>query len=318
MGPEKESNELVTVIMPNYCCPYLYEAIDSVLLQDYDGIQLIITDDCSPQWDEDGVQTYLRIHGQKLRQWMVRSTTENNGTVRNITGALKYASGKYVFFLASDDLFYDKNVISDWVAEFQKSGADVITAKRECFDPEMRISKGILPLKYQIRWIQTLSSEALYEKLIAENFIFGCCTARTMECIERYRYCDESYFLIDDYPQNLYLLRNGVKINFFNRTVIRYRMNGASSPARYNAKYKQDAERIFKTEILPHTKHPFKARFFFRTWEKHQSLMRYYETLTKRFSGFRALFPFIKAFYFLIQPSYVVLRIMSFFRSRML
>lgn len=318
MGQEIESNELVTVIMPNYCCPYLYEAIDSVLLQNYDSIQLIITDDCSPQWDEGSVRTYLQTHGQKLRQWMVLSSTKNNGTVRNITGALKYVSGKYVFFLASDDVFFDENVISDWVAEFQKTGADVITAKRECFDPEMRISKGVLPLKYQIRWIQTLSSEALYEKLIVANFIFGCCTARSMECIARYGYCDESYFLIDDYPQNLYLLRNGVKIKFFDRTVIRYRLNGASSPARYNARYKQDAERILKTEILPHTKHPLMANYYFRTWEKHQSLMRYYEILTDRLSGFPALFPCIKAFFFLMQPSYVVLRIISFFKARML
>ena len=301
-------NDLVSVIMPNYCCPYLLQAIDSVLMQDYPYIQLIVTDDCSTQWNQKTIEDYLYKNGQHLHQWRVLSSEKNNGTVKNINRALELASGEYVFFLASDDTFFDETVISEWVAEFRKTGADVITGKRMCFDSENQNNVGLRPTGYQIRWIQTLSCPELYEKLARENFIFGCCTARTMSCIRKYGYCDESYSLIDDYPQILFLLRNNVKIHFFDRTVVYYRLNGVSSPIRYNEKYEKDAERILYNEIVPNSRHPRIAEWYFNVWKRHHILSGYCQELNRHLRNKSAIFLCIKVCSLMIQPSYLLIK----------
>lgn len=301
-----EEDPLVSVIIPNYNSPNLAKTLFSVFNQSYKNIQIILVDDYSAQWDEKWITGFFK-ENCKLRSWLISRNECNLGTVKTVNRAIQYAEGKYVFSLACDDCFHDENVILDWVREFQRSGAGVITAKRQQFDSEMKSGGRIQPEPWQIRWLQNLSPTQLFEKMSGENFIFGCCTARSAANIQEYGLCDEKYRLIDDYPLYLRLLRQNVVIHFFDRIVIDYRGGGTSSAESYNPVYEIESNRIFRDEILACSKYKISSAWKYCVWRKHQRLSnKLYKScinVNKRTMKYTAL----RLFFIALQPSYLLL-----------
>ena len=81
---------LVTVIIFSYNnLKYLRQAIDSVLMQDYEQIQLIVSDDGSAHFDLQAVRQYIeRKKRDNIKEYLVRTNGRNLGTVRQLNRAL--------------------------------------------------------------------------------------------------------------------------------------------------------------------------------------------------------------------------------------
>ena len=93
-------NELVSIIMPTYnCAKFIKETIESVLNQTYENWELVIVDDCSNDNTEEVVERFndKRIKYHKLEK--------NSGAAVARTTAMKMATGNYMAFLDSDDLW---------------------------------------------------------------------------------------------------------------------------------------------------------------------------------------------------------------------
>lgn len=303
---------LATVIVLSYNSPDLFSTLRSVLEQDYPRIQLIVTDDGSVHFCEEMVETFIREHGtDRLESVQILINPENIGTVRTLNMALRRSEGEFVFNLAGDDCFYDSRVISDWVAAFEKTGAQVMTALREICDEQLLHPLRVEPTADQIRKIRELTSEELFEELAATNFIFGCCTARTARSIQKYGLFDEQYRLIEDHSMNLRLLRMGERIVFFDRIVVKYRSGGASSPARYNAVYAQDVDRILHNEVMPYTKHQKRVRWDYYQWKRDQKLLQRRARMLTRHDGNRVMTLLIQIWYYLHHPWRTLLRLLG-------
>lgn len=96
------TQKLVSVIMPTYNCgKFIGESIESVQKQTYSQWELIIVDDCSTDDTMSIVQKYKttdkRIKYHKLEK--------NSGPAVARTKAMELASGNYMAFLDSDDLW---------------------------------------------------------------------------------------------------------------------------------------------------------------------------------------------------------------------
>lgn len=172
------------------------------------------------------------------------------GTVYSLNRAIKASSGKYIFNLGGDDRFCDNNVIAEWVSFFIRTGALVSTAKMAVYQHDEYLWEQ--PSEKQIEEIKSFTPEQLFNSMAVCNFIFGCCTARSRVCIEKYGLFDEQYIYIEDHSMNLRLLRNGVKFFFFDRVVVDYSIGGISSPAVHNKRFEKDVNAIFKNEALPY------------------------------------------------------------------
>lgn len=98
----KSNKPMVSVIMPTYNCgQYIEESIQSVLAQTMDDWEIQIVDDCSGDNTHDLILPYIhkdsRIHYHCL--------TQKSGASPARTEAIKYAKGKFIAFLDSDDLW---------------------------------------------------------------------------------------------------------------------------------------------------------------------------------------------------------------------
>jgi glycosyltransferase involved in cell wall biosynthesis len=88
---------------------YLDQAINSILLQDYPNIEIIVIDDCST----DGTNLFMiNRYSNEPRITYVRND-KNSGPGNNRREAFKnYSSGDYVLYLDDDDYLIDINYIS--------------------------------------------------------------------------------------------------------------------------------------------------------------------------------------------------------------
>ncbi|ARV57698.1 glycosyl transferase [Nostocales cyanobacterium HT-58-2] len=91
---------LVSVIIPTYNRPdYLKQAINSAIKQTYQNIEIIVSDNCSPESPQALVESFGDSRIRFFRQ------QENVGMFTNQMNAFKMAQGKYVASLHDDDMW---------------------------------------------------------------------------------------------------------------------------------------------------------------------------------------------------------------------
>ncbi len=97
-----DNYQMVSVIMPTYkCSRFIEESIKSVQAQTYQNWELIIVDDCSGDGTIDKV---LEIKKTEERISLYQNGSNSGAAVSRNT-ALRYAKGRWIAFLDSDDLW---------------------------------------------------------------------------------------------------------------------------------------------------------------------------------------------------------------------
>lgn len=106
---------LVSVITPTYnCASFIGETIESVQAQTYQQWEMIIVDDCSTDDTDAVVRPYLA--DERIRY--IKNDT-NSGAALSRNRALREATGKWVAFLDSDDL-WEPDKLEKQIAFMQK------------------------------------------------------------------------------------------------------------------------------------------------------------------------------------------------------
>lgn len=93
---------LVSIITPTWnCAKFICETIRSVQAQTYENWELIISDDCSTDNTYNVVEPYMDM--DKRIKYICNERNSGAAITRN--NALKVATGKWIAFLDSDDLW---------------------------------------------------------------------------------------------------------------------------------------------------------------------------------------------------------------------
>lgn len=99
---------LVSVVMPVYNHEnYVEEALDSVALQTYQNIELIVIDDGSKDRSVSKIEAWV-LKNPKIRVTFIPQT--NRGAHNTINRGLKMAQGKYLTVLNSDDFYHVRRI----------------------------------------------------------------------------------------------------------------------------------------------------------------------------------------------------------------
>jgi len=93
---------LVSIITPTWNCgEYIYDTLRSIQKQSYQNFEILIQDDCST----DGTSELLQQDIKQDPRIKYECNKVNSGAAITRNNALKRASGKWVAFLDSDDLW---------------------------------------------------------------------------------------------------------------------------------------------------------------------------------------------------------------------
>ena len=115
---------LVSVIMPVFNCKrYVSIAIESVRLQSYRAIELIIVDDASEDGTTELLQKIIDVRNPDIK---VIYRLKNGGTGAALNDGIKAAKGEYIHWLSADDVMYP-----DCVRDMMLFGAEDHYQKRK-------------------------------------------------------------------------------------------------------------------------------------------------------------------------------------------
>ena len=97
-----QSHGLVSIVTPTWnCASFICETIRSIQAQTYQNWELIISDDCSTDNTKEVIKPYL----QEDSRIKYICNDKNSGAAITRNNALKVATGKWIAFLDSDDLW---------------------------------------------------------------------------------------------------------------------------------------------------------------------------------------------------------------------
>jgi len=120
----------VSAIIPTYNrLPLLKEAVDSILAQDFEDLELIVVDDGST----DGTCEEIKKYGGRVK---LLEQPQNRGVSAARNRGILHARGKYIAFLDSDDL---------WVKDKLKAQVSFLENNPQyplCYTDEIWIRKG--------------------------------------------------------------------------------------------------------------------------------------------------------------------------------
>lgn len=113
--------ELVTVILPTFNGQdYIQQMLDSIYAQEYRPIEVIITDDASTDGTVSIINNWVLSNQEPDLSCRMIMNDKNKGISRNLTDAVKYVHGRYLFLADQDDL-WQMNKISRQVDYLEKN-----------------------------------------------------------------------------------------------------------------------------------------------------------------------------------------------------
>lgn len=213
---------------------HLKTAVNSVLSQDYDNIELIISDDGSPTFPAEKIEGYISQHRKEnIRSVIVRCEPQNVGTVKHLNHVKECCHGQYILFLAGDDALYDSRVLTSYHMGFLEAPENcyIEMAQTAMFDEKLRkIQSFYMTKPVQDAVVKTaVSTDALKEMLAR----YGACLPTTSTCFkkeffDRFGDFDEKYKLVEDFPMHCRLANENYIIHYVNHVTIKHRDGGIS------------------------------------------------------------------------------------------
>ena len=222
---------LVSVVMPVYNAErFLRQAVESVLNQSYQNIELIMVDDCSK---DNSCQIMLEYAGKDRRVCAIRGE-KNQGVARVRNRGIQLAKGEYIALLDSDDV-WEKNKIERQIALLQEKNADIAYCSLDFIDEnDKKIKKPFI-----------VSLETNY-KSMAVRCVFTCSTILAQaELLKQHPFRPEYYH--EDFVLWMELMKLPVKavgdqaVLMHNRQVSGSRSNNKLHAAKHRWKIYREA-----------------------------------------------------------------------------
>ena len=195
--------EKVSIIIPVYNARNtIARCIDSLLRNCVSNIEIIAINDGSLDGSLEVLQRYEAMYPETMRIY----NQDNEGVARTRNSGIKYATGEYVMFVDNDD-YVDLNYIARFVAEIEKTKADIVMGGYRRTDGNQTLWEVRLAstewAKYMVMapWAKIyrrsflVSNElAFLVNNIGEDVYFNLLAINLTDKITTFRYCGYNWF----------------------------------------------------------------------------------------------------------------------------
>ena len=201
-------DNLVSIVMPAYkVAEYIEESIQSVLSQTYKNWELIIVDDCSPDDTRKIVSNYAS-RDKRIKPIFLK---KNGGPAVARNEALKFARGRWIAFLDSDDIWMPNKLSRQ--RDFQLKNSTVLT-----FTQFRRVSSD----KTEIGHLIDVPEKLDYFELLGNTVIATSTVLVDRNLLTAPIKMKKVYY--DDFVCWLDLLKSGAKAYGLKEDLMRYRV----------------------------------------------------------------------------------------------
>lgn len=250
--------EMVSVIILSYKnIEGIYETLESVLSQKYDNIEIVISDDGTPDFAENisKIENYIESNKRdNIKNTVINAIELNGGTVKNINSAIKRTKGRYIKVLSAEDRLSSDDALDKYVEYMENSDVYIAFAKIRGVTPDGSYKYELLACESNYDMLKSYTIEDTRKRLFKRNFLPAPAWIIDRKLFEENGLFPEDTRLIEDYPYWLYLTMRGVKFGYIDEVLIDYRMSGVSSGGRYGEMFMKDMMVIYDKYIFPYDK----------------------------------------------------------------
>lgn len=216
----------VSIVVPFYNCPYIDEALESLMNQTYSNIEIIVVNDGSTKYS-DKITPYL--------DKIIYIEKGNGGTASALNMGIKNATGDYFCWLSSDDIFYPEKteVQLDFMnknqALFSYTSYYCINENGKIITPSLGIN---LPNKFEL--IKTISRG---------NIINGCTVMINRKIFDQIGVFDETLPYTHDYDLWLRIVQK-FDIKFLSQPLLLYRVHSQMGSTKHAGSIKKETSLV--------------------------------------------------------------------------
>ena len=231
----------------------VYVTLDSLFSQDYPDIELIFTDDGSPEWETalPQMRAYVEAHaGKNITRVVYSHLPENRGTVENANNGYRQAEGEYLKDMSPEDWLADGHSLSRYVELLEQSGCLIGFSRMEGVDMEGRAVRHLASTEDDYESLRRMTPEELRNRLFVRNCLPAPAWFAKTELFRKHGYYQPVTRLIEDYPYWIHLCSEGVKMAFWDDVLVRYRLSN-SGGGNYSVNFMKDMFALYDACIFP-------------------------------------------------------------------
>jgi glycosyltransferase involved in cell wall biosynthesis len=219
----------VSIIVPFYNCVYIDKALDSLLKQTYLNIEIIVVNDGAIEHTEKLIPYLNKI---------VYIEKENGGTASALNMGLSRATGDYICWLSSDDV-YAENKIKNQLAFMTETNGFFSYTNYHLINHVGSVTSRGIGIYYPNR-IQML------KEMYKGNFINGCTVMIKKEVFDYVGTFDESLTYTHDYDMWLRIIKQFV-VYYINEPLLYYRVHEKMGTMKHARTIRKEVKRVKAT-----------------------------------------------------------------------
>lgn len=229
---------VISVVMTSYNHDkFLAEAIESVLSQTFEDIELIVVDDASEDRSREIICDFQR------RDARVRSILHehNQGISSTTNDGFSAARGQYIAYMQSDDVWEPDKL--DVQLQILSQNRQLIVWSDASVIDGAGLAQGVL-FTERCKATAKQKSGNLFRELMTSNFICGQSALFQKEVTERIRF-DPALVYLNDYKFFLDAAHD-YEFCFIDKALVKYRIHGDNSIGKNTAIWQKDLFRLRK------------------------------------------------------------------------
>ncbi|WP_438448224.1 glycosyltransferase [Gorillibacterium sp. sgz5001074] len=218
----------VSIIIPFYCDPYVPNAIQSALDQTYPNTEIIIVSDGSHSYNELLIPylSHPKVHFLEKG---------NGGTASALNAGIRAATGDYVAWLSSDDMFYPWK-LAHQMAYMILNRARISFSDYDIMNEHGQVTGSCVGLKFP-------TAIEFYRTFLTGNPVNGCTVVASRHLMLELGLFDEGLPYTHDYDLWFRVILSKVDFHFVNENLIKYRVHSGMGTHRHLPTIMAEAER---------------------------------------------------------------------------
>jgi glycosyltransferase involved in cell wall biosynthesis len=227
---------LVTVIVATYnSAPYVLETLESAYNQTYTNLGLIVSDDCSTDETLAIVKEWLAQDKVKNRFQSIQLLTvqKNTGISANCNRSIAATKSDYFKFIAGDDILYPNCIQDNMNFVLENPNARIVFSQINLYQDQFEDANYIktTPQDFPLNIMDSaLSAQDQYNLLLLSDRIHYTPSFFThKQTIIDVGGYDENNKLVEDYPMWLKLTKAGIRLDYFHKVTVGYRIHSRAT-----------------------------------------------------------------------------------------
>lgn len=227
---------LISVIMPSYNHEkFISEAINSVLNQSFEDLELIIVQD-SPS---ENMLRIINSYANSDSRVILKIFNKRLGVSAAFNLGLYIASGEYVAFIGSDDIWLRDKLITQF--EYLLKRPNTIVWSDALIIDETGKELGY---KFSEMYPTRKRNGAIFTELCFGNFVSGQSMILGKKLLQGFEF-DDSFPVLNDYKINLDLSFK-YEFTFINKPLVKYRMHRTNLTNTSGKQWNIDSSQMIK------------------------------------------------------------------------